>query len=266
MAQCGRSMHHAAADTESNGRSDLARATWRGCVSDRRDMSSVTSSLPNSRPPVPAAAPKSYEPSCHIAVLAPVESWLNRQDSRRSRVSRGLTVALNATLVSGTGLSVAPELPAIEERTVASRRGRHTGSGPIRRLRNLRPLPARSRGPIGVACGAASHGSPAGVTDVPAPGTIRWPPSHRPLAARGGRCAPRPDSVRLSLHRVATSRAGWESPCLMHPTVREARSSRTSPPNRSLDRGRNQTRMDWINEWTRDQGNERRVASGTCRM
>lgn len=190
----------------------------------------------------------------------PVKTWLNRQDSRRSRVSREFTAALNATLVSGTGL------PAIEERTVASRRGRHADSGPIRRRRNLRRLPARSRGPIGVAFGAVSHGSPAGVTDVPAPGTIRWPPSHRPLAARGGRCAPPPDSVRLPLRRVATSRAGWESPCLMHPTVPKARPSRTSPTRRPLDRGRNQTRMDWINEWTRDQWNERRVASETCWM
>ena len=266
MAQYGRSMQHAAADTESNCRSDLSRTTWRDRGSGRRGMSSVTSSLPNSRPAVPAAAPKNHEPSCHIAVLAPEETWLSRHDPRRSRVSRGFTAALNATLVSGTGLPAMPGRPAVKERTVASRRDRHTDSGPIRRLRNLRPLPARSRGPIGVACGAASHGSPAGVMDVPAPGTIRRPPSHRPLAARGGRCAPRPDSVRLSLHRVATSRAGWESPCLMPPTVRKARSSRTSPPNRSLDRDRNQTRMDWINEWTRDQGNERCVASGTCRM
>ena len=69
---------------------------WRGCASDRRDMSSVTSSLPSSRPAVPAAAPRSYEPSCHIAVLAPVETWLNRQEPRRSRAASGSVAVVGA--------------------------------------------------------------------------------------------------------------------------------------------------------------------------
>ena len=53
----------------------------RGCASGRRDMSSGISSLPSSRPAVPAPAPGSHEPSCHIAGLAPVETWLDRSGS-----------------------------------------------------------------------------------------------------------------------------------------------------------------------------------------
>ena len=46
-------------------RSEAVMSVRRGCASGRRDMSSVTASLPSSRPATPAAAPKSYEPSCH---------------------------------------------------------------------------------------------------------------------------------------------------------------------------------------------------------
>ena len=148
---------------------------------------------------------------------------------------------------------------------VRSSRGACLGAG---RPRRRRCMPAREMRPGGN-CGLTVAAGPAGDRDAPASGTFHRPSMLCPLLRRNF-FGLRPRTARCRWERPLRNRAAAprvrpESSRLALRSSRDDRSRLTYAPYVSLQRGRFQTWTDWINVSTCDQGNERSVASRTCR-